>query len=135
MRETIHQVRPTRIAQRELFQAELLVIEAQLDKALQRVAEARETTGSGGFLAWLVQSLEEVLDAGDAVKRRKRADAILADLVDERISHARAAIELMALNKRQKGGWLLGWVQALNARFGRVRPDPRTDFGNPSDLG
>lgn len=135
VRETIHQVRPTRIAQRELFQAELLVIEAQLEKALQRVAVAREATGSGGLLSWLVQSLEELMDAGDAVKRRKRADAILADLVDERISHARAAIELMALNKRQKGGWLLGWVQALNARFGRIRPDPRTAFGKPSEPG
>ncbi len=50
--------------------------------------------------------IEKGLDAGDAKRRKWRATQILDDLVAERISHARAAIELQALMKRQKGGWL-----------------------------
>ena len=46
------------------------------------------------------------LDARDAVKRRKKANQIYRDLAAERISHELAALELQALNKRQKGGWL-----------------------------
>lgn len=50
--------------------------------------------------------LEKLLEAGDAKWRRKAAEAILRDLVDQRISHERAAAELRDLMKRQKGGWL-----------------------------
>lgn len=61
-------------------------------------------TSSGGPGYWIVGALEAFLDAGDAVKRRKTANRIYKDLVDERISHQRAALELQVLNNRQKGG-------------------------------
>lgn len=66
-----------------------------------------------GLSAKLLGLLEAFLDAGDAVKRRKTADIIYKDLVNERISIGRAILELQALNKRQKGGWL---TKAFGAR-------------------
>ena len=58
------------------------------------------------IISKVLDFIEAFLDAGDAVKRRKRANAIYQDLADQRISHDRAANELQTLNKRQKGGWL-----------------------------
>ena len=60
--------------------------------------------------------IEGVLDAGDAVRRRKAADRITRDLIAERISPDRAAAELQALIGRQKGGWL----RKTLGRFGRT---------------
>jgi hypothetical protein len=68
---------------------------------------------STGWVAKIAEAAEAVLDAGDAVKRRKTADQIYTDLVAERISQQRAVVELQALNKRQKGGWLIDRVQGL----------------------
>ncbi len=53
------------------------------------------------------------MDAGDAVKRRKQANQIYQDMIDKRISHERAAVELQLLNKRQKGGWGSEYVNQL----------------------
>ncbi len=53
-----------------------------------------------------IEIAERFLDLGDAVKRRKKSDQIYQDLINYRISRARAAVELQALTKRQKGGWL-----------------------------
>ena len=60
------------------------------------------------FIGWL----ENCLDIGDAVKRRRKANQIYKDLVAERISINRAVSELKELNRRQKGGWLLQGYQA-----------------------
>ena len=61
----------------------------------------------------LSEYIEAFLDAGDAVKRRKRANLIYLELQNQRISHDRAAIELQALNKRQKGGWAGEYISKL----------------------
>ncbi|MGM0416449.1 MAG: hypothetical protein ACQEQK_05790 [Thermodesulfobacteriota bacterium] len=50
--------------------------------------------------------LEGLLDAGDAIKRRKKADRIYAELADRRISPRRASWEIYRLIQRQKNGWL-----------------------------
>jgi hypothetical protein len=81
------------------------------------LSEIKSKLGSADAKGWLekfVDAFEAFLDAGDAVRRRKTADQIYEDLITERISHERAAIELKKLNKRQTGGWLA-------ARL-RVRP-------------
>ena len=54
-----------------------------------------------------INTIEKIIDIGDAVKRRKKADLIYKDMAAQRISHNRAALELQELTKRQKGGWLL----------------------------
>jgi len=53
----------------------------------------------------LIEIVEEILDPGDGIKRRKKSDQIYIDLCNERISHERAEQELKAIVNRQKGGW------------------------------
>jgi hypothetical protein len=78
----------------------------------------RPGASSRGIVGGLVDAVEALLDAGDAVTRRKRANRIYADLAAERISHERAALELQALNKRQHGGWLRRQLEAFQATPG-----------------
>lgn len=56
--------------------------------------------------------LEAVLDAGDAVRRRKKSELIYRELAAARISSGRAVAELKKLTLRQKGGWLMTDIQA-----------------------
>ena len=51
----------------------------------------QKATGLGTAILTVIESL---LDAGDAVKRKKIANKINKDLINERISHQRAAMEL-----------------------------------------
>jgi len=115
VRATVAEVKHSQTAQTELFQGELTVILSNLESAMQRVnAELSMSGGSGsGVMSRLLVHVEAFLDAGDAVKRRKKANQIYRDLAAERISHERAALELQALTKRQKGGW-------LQHRFGEI---------------
>ena len=53
-----------------------------------------------------VKLLENFLDPGSAVRRRKKVDRVYRDLVKGRISYGQTIIELQKLNKMQKGGWL-----------------------------
>jgi len=55
--------------------------------------------------------VERLLETGDSKRRRRASDRIVRDLIDERISHERAAFELRELMKRQKGGWLKKSIQ------------------------
>lgn len=57
-------------------------------------------------LARVLDRVEDGVDFVDAVRRTHKARRIVADLIGERISHDRAAVEMRALNKRGKGGWL-----------------------------
>lgn len=55
----------------------------------------------------LVRLVERILDPFDAILRKRRAEQVLDDLAEGRISHPRAQAELQRLTDRQKGGWLL----------------------------
>lgn len=111
----INQVKSAPHAQNERFQSELTIIASRLERTMQEVMKQMAATRSTGWLEKVFSAIEAFLDAGDAVKRRKISNRIYQDLIAERISHARAALELQALNKRQKGGWLmdtlLGWTK------------------------
>jgi hypothetical protein len=117
VRATVEEVRHSQTAQNELFQGELTVILSHLENAVEQVnRQLRMTSESGaGALTRLLACTEAFLDSGDAVKRRKKANRIYQDLSNERISHERAALELQALNKRQKGGWLQRRVEDMLA--------------------
>jgi poly-gamma-glutamate synthase PgsB/CapB len=97
--------------QQERQQAELAVIQTNLDAAMRQVRQEMQVLRATGWVEKVLSAVEGFFDAGDAVKRRRRADQIYTDLVDERISHSRAAMELQALNKRQKGSWLYADLQ------------------------
>ncbi|NOQ36185.1 MAG: hypothetical protein GQ569_09860, partial [Methylococcaceae bacterium] len=109
VRDTVTKVTSSAIAQNERYQAELKLILSNLEQALDKLTQQDSQQSGSNNETWLSKindSLEAFFDAGDAVLRRKKADRIYQDMVDERISHDRAALELQALNKRQKGGWL-----------------------------
>lgn len=108
VRETLQLARQSVTLQRESFQAELNVIKSNLEMALEEVHGKMNIVQQSGWIMKLLEAVEAFLDAGDAVTRRKTADQVYRDLIDERISVERAVLELQALNKRQKGGWLLG---------------------------
>jgi hypothetical protein len=96
-------------AQREYRQAELKVVLANLEQRLALYQTGTDTSVvQHSWWRKLLQVLEAFLDAGDAVRRRKRADQIYRDLVNERLSHDQALVALRAISKRQKGGWLSG---------------------------
>lgn len=113
VRDTLAQARQSAAMQRESFQAELKVIESNLELALETVRGKMSIVRQSGWMLKLLEGLEALLDAGDAVKRRKTADQIYRDLIAERISVERAVLELQALNKRQKGGWLIGQLHQV----------------------
>ncbi|MEN8219331.1 MAG: hypothetical protein ABFS56_23815 [Pseudomonadota bacterium] len=107
VRQTIAQVKETEIGKRAYFQAHFMLILDNLKRAMTEInTQGESESQTGGFWQTLIEWLEAFLDAGDAVKRRKKADQIYKDLASERVSYQRAALELQKLNKRQKGGWL-----------------------------
>jgi len=86
----------------------------------RQLAEMRATMiVTRGVSTWskLVDWVEAMLDAGDAVRRRRTAERIYRDLIAERVSLDRAAVELKKLNARQKGGWLADAIQRSGGRL------------------
>jgi len=83
------------------------------ERALRRVTAVHDErrralgrTAGRDAIARLLGRVEAVLDPLDSIRRRRRAGRVMRDLVAQRISHARAAVEMRALYDRQKGGWL-----------------------------
>ncbi len=108
LRAAIATTRAGRMGQSDLMQSLLARVERNLDAGLQAV-EAYSTQRSENdnrAWAWLVRTAERILDAGDAVRRRRLANLVYAELVAGRIASARAAYELKQITQRQKGGWL-----------------------------
>jgi poly-gamma-glutamate synthase PgsB/CapB len=82
-------------------------------RALERVktihAQRRAAlTSAASRSLWsrIATPLESMLDPLDSMRRRRRAQRVIDDLVAHRISHGRAAKEMRALYDRQGGGWL-----------------------------
>lgn len=105
MEHIISTVKHTKIAQNEQFQAELAIVEDRFQRTLQTQESVNITETTK--LHRLIDFIELFADAGEAVKRRKTANRIYHDLVNQRISQERAVIELKQLNRDQKNsGWL-----------------------------
>ncbi|NOT57941.1 MAG: hypothetical protein HOP18_25335 [Deltaproteobacteria bacterium] len=108
VKETVALAKQAPVAQREGAQNDFSLILSTLDKVMHKVRDSLTAVSqsTGGRWDKAIETLEKFLDAGDAVKRRKKADEIYRDMISERISHERAVLELQYLTKRQKGGWL-----------------------------
>jgi hypothetical protein len=106
LRDVLEKARHHPLAQRESAQAQLAAIERACQVAAEVVSAPVAVRDGSGWLTRFVDWLEKFLDAGDAVRRRRLADAVYRDLVDERISEERAIVEIKRVNARQKGGWL-----------------------------
>jgi hypothetical protein len=105
VRGAVEQIRRDGAAGGEIAENQLELIATQLEEQLSKL-EAGAHAGSGAGGSKWIDRLEALLDAGDAVRRRKKADRIYRELAAERISSDRAVVELKALTSRQKGGWL-----------------------------
>lgn len=87
----------------------------QIDEAIGRIqrrlehrtASLNAGTRQGGWKRRLLWCIEQLREAGDSKRRKRRFEQIMQDLFDQRISHSRAAIELQKLKKRQEGGWMI----------------------------
>jgi poly-gamma-glutamate synthase PgsB/CapB len=116
IRLTCETVQNKSVAQTEQYQAELALIMANMEAALDKIRSDQLSVNKNSgrsiiFAEKLAHFIEGMLDSGDAVKRRRLANLIYKDLAEERISGERAAKELKILNKRQKGGWLWARIQ------------------------
>ena len=123
VRATVGRLRERAI---EALDANLDLIIHSLEQQLSEVRQGMNVMRSGGTVSKLLGSVEAFLDAGDAVRRRKKTERIYRDMIDERISHERAARELKKLNSRQKGGWLTedlyGYQDAMRHWWKRSLP-------------
>ncbi len=104
----IHQPSPmfqAKSAQADIVETILKIQSKSTDETTLSISES--PSNKNKWFEITVAYIEQFIDLGDAVKRRKKADLIYQDLATYRISRAKAAIELQALTKRQKGGWLV----------------------------
>lgn len=113
VRATVAAVRPLHLAQSEQHQAELSIIISNLETSMREITAALHVTRERNLAGRIIDICEAFLDAGDSIRRRKTADSIYRDLINERISRQRAAMELQSLIRRQKGGWLLEKLRYL----------------------
>ncbi|MDX1706904.1 hypothetical protein, partial [Pseudidiomarina sp.] len=109
---TIEIARSRQICQQESIQADLRITEQQLKRQLAEMEKALdEGSIDSGWRNKVLTSLEAFLDSGDAVKRRKTAQAIYTAMLNNTISMERATYQLAELNKAQKGGWLIRMIK------------------------
>lgn len=88
--------------QTELCQAQIEVIRTQFNEQLASQSLVQAKT-KNSFFNTLITVKEAFLDAGDAIRRRKKANVIIADLVHKQISQDIAARELLKLTQKQRG--------------------------------
>jgi hypothetical protein len=120
VQEVLAGVKHSPVAQNEGFQSELALILSNFEQATKELQEKLKTVQKkAGHFERVLSAIESFFDAGDAVRRRRIANQIYRDLVDQRISHERAALELQGLNKRQKGGWFVQKVASAQSAFVR----------------
>ncbi len=106
LNQTLEVLRGSPLAQTESVHAELEVIASRHHEEMKTLQKELQQGPINSLFEKVVDAVESFADAGDAVRRRKRANQIYKDLVNEQISSGKAARLLKALNSRQKGGWL-----------------------------
>lgn len=111
VRAALDQIRLQGAASGEIVESQLDLIGTHLQEQLVKLDRNTQSGAISGASKWL-DRIEALLDAGDAVRRRKKADRIYRELAAERISSDRAVAELKELTSRQKGGWLRKDLQA-----------------------
>ncbi len=104
---------PARSTEEETrLRAQLRARLAEIHEARRRaLRESRKRTRMDTVFGWI----EGGLDYLDAVRRRHAANHVLDDLVNERISHGRAAVLMRGIVSRQKGGWLAKWAKRFRS--------------------
>ncbi|MFC1833259.1 hypothetical protein ACFL2Q_00825 [Thermodesulfobacteriota bacterium] len=104
--EGLAALRSNPLTQSERAQDRLLAIESNLNREVSNIQSSLGSVRRPGLFPRILDVIEGFLDPAAEVLRRRTADRIYEDLINERISHARAAVELRSLHDRQKGGWM-----------------------------
>jgi len=78
----------------------------KVDPLYQQKREALDRVAKQGKLDRFLGACEAWLDYLDSIFRRKTARLLWDELVNQRISHGRAELQMRMLVARQKGGWL-----------------------------
>jgi len=71
-----------------------------------RQRQAKLEVRRPGWTSGVLGRVERLFDTYDSLRRRRRADRVLRDLVRRRVGRGRAARLLRDVGSRQKGGWL-----------------------------
>ena len=107
---TIEEFKTKAIAQNDRTQADCSHILSKQQEAMPQTQSDSDSSDNSSeknkTLKSFLDFIEGFFDIGDAVKRRKKVDAIYQDLIHERITLETSAAEIRQINKRQKGGWL-----------------------------
>ncbi|MFC7737636.1 hypothetical protein ACFQX4_17745 [Roseomonas sp. GCM10028921] len=117
VRETLDRLRTSQPALGAAFLDQVELARSNFGRQMAELRAGMGVTRAAGGLSRILDTVEALFDAGDAVRRRRKAERIYRDLAAERISLDRAALELKKLNSRQKGGWLAEEVQLAGGRL------------------
>jgi poly-gamma-glutamate synthase PgsB/CapB len=86
-----------------------------LTRLRAKLAEKLGAAKKPSQLEILADKAEPWLDFIDSMARRRLAGRIQTDFIDRRVGHLGAADLMRDLTKRDKGGWLVKWVQKKTA--------------------
>jgi gamma-polyglutamate synthase len=118
VRTTLEELRAAPPVAGAAFLDAIELARSNLDRQMAELRTAMGMTRTAGGLSRVVDMIEGLLDAGDALRRRRKAEQVYRDLAAERVSLERAALELKKLTARQKGGWL---AEEIERRGGQLR--------------
>lgn len=102
MKQHLATLKKTHLAQNEFCQAE---ISSLLEKLEEDESNQKQEQKQALLVKYFNQLIESFLDAGAAVKRKKRANQIYRDIADQRITLEKAIKLLGKLSRNQKSGW------------------------------
>ncbi len=110
---------------RDRVKARLVEIEAARSRGL---SEGSSRT----LLDRVADTIESAIDYLDSAHRRRASQRLMKQLVAQRISHGRAAIEMRHLVSRQKGGWLAKSIRKTRlAKWLRSRETDKRAAADP----
>ncbi len=82
-------------------------IREKLDSSAQtKPGASTESKEKSSHNSLFIKLVENFIDPGDAVRRRRKVDSIYRDLAKGRVSYSQTITTLQKINKKQKGGWL-----------------------------
>tara|TARA_Y100000310_G_C20703849_1_gene832764 strand:- start:1915 stop:6009 length:4095 start_codon:yes stop_codon:yes gene_type:complete len=102
LKQKLDILKRSQLAQNEFCQAEITTLQEKING--EKLIEEEEYAQSRPA-RYFNQMIESFLDAGAAVKRKKRAIQIYKDIADQRITIEKAIKLLSEMNRNQKSGW------------------------------
>jgi len=102
LKQKLDILKKSQLAQNEFCQAEITTLQEKVNEEYLKVDEENSQSRPTRYFN---QVIESFLDAGAAVKRKKRAIQIYNDIAEQRITLEKAIKLLSEMNRNQKSGW------------------------------